>query len=183
MTKKRELVDPKRLLEAVEEMADIANHETVNIALVGGFAMQVYGSDRFTKDIDVVTDSTTPLESLAVEGKLTFGGEQVIASNGIKVDVIRRNDDHEDLYDEALDKAEDVEDIPWMRVVTPEYLLAMKMQAARPKDDIDMTFLIEAEVVDLVLARKIIKKHLGSFAAEDLDRLVEEVEWQKSRKR
>ena len=78
--KRRELVDPKALLRAVQEVSEIAEEDEIAVALVGGFAMQIYGSNRFTKDIDVITDFTEPLD-LPSEGPLTFGGEQVRAPN------------------------------------------------------------------------------------------------------
>ena len=69
--KQRELVDPKKLLEAVEEVSDIAEQTKSAVALVGGFAMQIYGSNRFTKDIDVITDDVEPL-NMQNEKQLTF---------------------------------------------------------------------------------------------------------------
>ena len=101
--------------------------------------------------------------------------------NGVPVYVIRRNDDHRKMYLAALKNAEEVEGIP-MLVVIPEYIFAMKLQAHRDKDEIDMKFLIDEEIIDFAKTRRLLTKYLGSYAAEDFDRLVEEVEWLKTRK-
>jgi hypothetical protein len=180
VTKRRQRVrvDAAQLAKAIDHLADLAERDELDLALAGGYAMQVYGSDRFTQDIDVLSDETL---GWPVEGPLTFGGDRTYAPNGVPVDVIRRDDEYLDLYDEALDRSVEVEGVP-IPVVAPEYLVAMKMQAGRKKDELDLHFLIGEEVADLVKARTIVKKFLGRYAAESLDRIVEEVAWLKTRK-
>ena len=140
--------------------------------------MMVYGSDRVTADLDVV--STKPL-SLTPKKHLSFGGFTTLTSEGCPVDVVVRDDDYRALYEEALEEARD-EGLP-LPVVTPEHLAAMKMAAGRDKDMGDPRTLIHLKVVDVAKVRSIVKKHLGPYAARELDNLVDEVAWEDSREK
>jgi hypothetical protein len=50
----------------------------VRIALLGGFALQQYGSDRLTGDIDIAAPEV--LDGLPAGKALTFGGVQTTTS-------------------------------------------------------------------------------------------------------
>jgi hypothetical protein len=78
-----------------------------------------------------------------------------------------------------VDSARD-EGLP-LRVVTPEYLLALKMAAARDKDVFDVKYLLGSGVVDLKVARGIVREFLGKYAARELDARAAEVEWRRGR--
>jgi alpha-beta hydrolase superfamily lysophospholipase len=167
--------DSKELREAASEIAGIAENEQVPAVLVGGTALQFYGSPRFTKDVDFA--ALAPL-SLKDRGKLSFGGEQLVASNGVHVDWIRRDDDYRDLYEAAVEDPQPDAPIP---IARPEYLLAMKMAADRARDNTDVEWLISSGVANLKKTRSIVKRYLGAYAAKDFDSIVSEVEWRKSR--
>jgi hypothetical protein len=164
------------LQQAAEEMSEIAEDEKVEAVLIGGAALQYYGSPRLTGDIDFSARDSLSLED---QGKLSFGGEKLKAPNGVPVDWIVRDDDYADLYNAAISDPEPDAPIP---IARPEYLLVMKMSADRATDRADVEWLITNDVVDLKRARAIIKKYLGIYATEDFDSIVSEIEWKKSRK-
>jgi hypothetical protein len=67
-----------------------------------------------------------------------------------------------------------------VRVARPEHLVALKMAAARDKDVLDMKFLLGVEgLVDGGKARAIVRRHLGPYAAQEFDRVVDEVAWER----
>ena len=174
----KRFLDPKTLDEAAAEIARLAEAESVQVALAGGYALQLYGSPRLTGDVDVVVDEL--IQALPPGPALSFGGVQTEAPNGVPVDMMLRDDDYARLYKEALRAARPHEGAP-MPVVTPEYLVAMKMVAGRPRDEADLDWLITADVADLRRARKIVREHLGPYAAGELDRIVEVARWRASR--
>jgi hypothetical protein len=176
--KSKRFLDPALLAEALAQVAELAEREGVRIALLGGFALQHYGSDRLTGDIDVVAEER--VRGLPPGTALSFGGEQTEAPNGVPVDVVLRDDEYAGLYQEALEHATRVEGMP-APLVRPEHLAAMKMVAARDRDMLDLDFLIASSVVDAKKARAIIKKHLGPYGAQEFDRIVDEVAWKVSR--
>ena len=59
-------------------------------------------------------------------------------------------------------------------------LVAMKLVAGREKDHLDLHYILTA-AIDYKLARNIVKKHLGLYAAEELDGMREEARWMKGR--
>ena len=66
-------------------------------------------------------------------------------------------------------------------VVSPEYLLAMKMVARRPKDLFDLAALLDLRVVDEAKALRIVRRLLGAYAAQDLRSHIEEANWRRQR--
>lgn len=153
---------------SIDEILVLAKRQRFRVALAGGVAMQVHGSDRYTRDVDFLA-SRSPT-GVKVVRPLGFGGVQMIAAADVPVDLIVRDDEWEPLYEAALRNAETVKGIP-IRVITPEYMAALKLAAHRDKDMADLRFLLtEAESFDYDLARKIVARHLGLFGAGELDR-------------
>ena len=176
--RKIKFLDPREIEDTISEVAELARSQGIEVALVGGVAMEIYGSDRLTKDVDVA--SREPLRDIVRLRPLSFGGHACLtARTKHPVDIIVRQDDYAALYDSALDRAVDV-GLP-LRVVTAEYLAALKMAANRDKDQGDLKKLVELSVLDLGLARSIIKKYLGEYAAREFDSLCEEVAWRRSK--
>lgn len=70
-----DLLDAESATEAIQTVAAVADENRVEWALVGGLAMAIYGSDRTTKDIDVIANKLLPLENA---GRLRQGGERYI---------------------------------------------------------------------------------------------------------
>lgn len=172
--------DPGALAEAAGQVAELAQLEGVRVALLGGLAMHLYGSDRLTGDVDFVSEGS--LSSLPSGPLLSFGGVKTTAPNGVPVDLVVRSDDYAELYGEALDRAQALPEVPWL-VVRPEYLAAMKMIAGRPRDENDLAHLILSGHLDLALAKAVIRRHLGPYAVTEFERTVEEVKWMASRGR
>jgi hypothetical protein len=175
---RKPFLSPEALERAVSEVLDRASRSTgpVRAALVGGFALQLLGSDRLTGDVDVVADG--PIEGLAPGKALSFGGYESETREGVPVDVIVRNDEFRGLYEEALSAAEMKDGLS---VVRPEYLVAMKMVAGRDRDALDLRFLLTHPHVDPGRTKDIVRRHLGPYAARELDVLRAEAEWRASR--
>ena len=174
--KRKSFLSPDALEKAVRYVMACADGEGISVALVGGFALQLVGSDRLTGDVDMV--SSAPISALNEEEPLSFGGYRAKTSEGIPVDLILRDDEFRDLYEEALLFSIEIEGLP---VVKPEYLVAMKMVASRPKDDMDLEFLLGEDIVDLEKTRDIVRKHLGPYAVRELNALLEEAHWRRGR--
>ncbi|MEZ5425143.1 MAG: hypothetical protein R2747_02655 [Pyrinomonadaceae bacterium] len=51
-----DLLDEESSTEAIEKVVEIADENGIDWALVGGLAMAIYGSERTTKDIDIIAD-------------------------------------------------------------------------------------------------------------------------------
>ncbi len=169
---KRKMLSVDQIDAAISEVGNLARQSGVRVMLVGGVAMHHYGSDRFTADIGFVSDG--PVPELAMETPLSFGGYQSHTPSGVPVDLIMRDDDFKAIFEEALLYPRRIEgvDVP---VVSPEYLVLMKMVARRPKDELDLEALLGLGVVDVDKARKMVRRLLGAYAVADLDAAVTRV--------
>jgi hypothetical protein len=171
----KKFLDLVLLEEAARQICLLAKKNEIDVALVGGMALQRYGSPRLTGDVDVV--ASDPLPGLPKLRTLTFGGEGVDAPNGVPVCVIRRRDDYQPLYEAALERARSLRGLP---VVTLEFIAAMKLAAGRTKDMADLEFMIANTSLDLKKTRKIIYDYVGgTFAVDSFNSIVMEVEWKK----
>lgn len=133
------LLDDESAIEAIETVGKLANKNNIEWALAGGLAMILYGSERLTKDVDIVAAKTLPLKSHAL---LTQGGVRYIietSRKGVAVDWIVRNDEAERFYQAALIDAVVIKNIP---VLKPEWLVILKYIAARRKHVDDYRFLL-----------------------------------------
>jgi hypothetical protein len=183
--KPRRVLDAVTLQKATNEVAALAREHGTRVALVGGFALYLYGSDRLTGDVDVVASRW--VEGLPHGSPLSFGGESTETASGVPIDVIVRSDEYVDLYEEALETASipgdlprletDPDVVPTIVVVRPEYIVAMKMAAYRPKDRADLDFMIRNDTADWKKAHDVVRRFLGRFAARELDALVAETKW------
>jgi hypothetical protein len=148
------LLDEESAVSAIETVTEIAEENNIDWALVGGLAMALYGSDRTTKDIDIIADKLLPLEKV---GELLQGGERYLIKtnkNDVAVDWIIRKDEFKELFAQALKESVKINGVP---VLTPEWLVILKFIAGRFKDQEDAVFLLSREgLVD----RKLIKKKI-----------------------
>lgn len=162
MTINLDLLDDESATEAIKTVAEISKTNDVSWALVGGLAMAIYGSDRNTKDIDVIADKLLPLEN---QGKLRQGGERYIiktTKKEVAVDWILRNDEFKKLFQVALNEAVKINDIP---ILTPEWLVILKFIAGRFKDQEDAVFLLSRKaLVNRKLIKEKIVEHVGAAA-------------------
>lgn len=168
----RKLLSPEEIEKAIVEVVRLSKAEHVTVALAGGCAMFVYGSTRLTTDVDFLASKV--LQALPAGRVLSFGGEATVTSSGVPIDLIVRSDRYRGLYDAALDGAKTVifQGVR-VRVVTAEYMVALKLVAARPKDELDLAFLVVEGGVDITKTKKIVEKHLGIFAVDELERDIE----------
>ncbi len=128
-------------LEAARKIGEIAEGENVEWALVGGIAMYLYGSPRLTKDVDIIASNFV---SLKANAPLTFGGNNYLIEVGkykVAVDWIVRSDGYAKYYRAALEEA--VVFPNGMRLISPEWLVILKMFAGRQKDYDDAIFLLK----------------------------------------
>lgn len=149
-------------LEATQEIGEIAEKEDIEWALVGGIAMYLYGSPRLTKDVDIIAEKKLSIEANA---PLTFGGNSYIVEVGkykVAVDWIVRNDGYAKYYKAALQDA--VKMPKGFRLISPEWLVILKMFAGRQKDYDDAVFLLSQD--DLVDRPKV-KENITKVAGED----------------
>ncbi|MSP72533.1 MAG: hypothetical protein EXR76_10200 [Myxococcales bacterium] len=122
-SKKKRLLAPEVLEAATEEVLARAHTQGVRAALAGGFALQQWGSPRLTGDVELVVEQE--LEGLKEVGRLSFGGQKLETTEGVPVDANLRDDEYAALYEEALNVAPVDLETGW-RIISPEYLLAMK---------------------------------------------------------
>ncbi|HSK73354.1 MAG TPA: hypothetical protein VK892_16760 [Pyrinomonadaceae bacterium] len=146
------LLDDESAMQAIETVGEIADQNNIDWALAGGLAVILYGSDRLTKDIDIIASAKLPLES---EGLLLQGGERYkikTAKKSVAVDWIIRKDEARKFYQQALKDAVTFGDVP---ILTPEWLIILKYIAGRFKEQEDCVFLLSKK--GLVNRRKIKK--------------------------
>jgi hypothetical protein len=149
-------------LEAARKFGETAERENVSWALAGGIAMYLYGSPRLTKDVDIIASNRL---SLPENAPLNIGGGSYTVEIGkykVAVDWIVRNDGYSKYYRAAL--AEAVLLPNGFRLVSPEWLVILKMFAGRQKDYDDAAFLLGQEsLVD----RPKVKENITRVAGED----------------
>jgi len=156
------LLDEESATQAIQIVAEIAEANGTRWALVGGLAMAVYGSDRTTKDIDIIADELLPLEN---RGLLRQGGERYLIKTNKKevaVDWIIRKDEFKKLFQVALKDAVEINGVP---ILTPEWLVILKFIAGRFKDQEDAVFLLSRKgLVNRNLIKEHIIKNVGATA-------------------
>ncbi len=165
------------LVQASKSVARLAKDENVDVALIGGHALQLYGSTRLTGDIDII--ASDDIMELPGGSLLTFGGVRTETPEGVPVDLILRDDRERSLYEEALEYAVKKRGTP-IRVVTPEHLAVMKLLAGRLKDLTDLEWLVMEYKINRTKTRQIIEEHFGSDDVEEFNQLIEDFKWQRN---
>lgn len=178
MVKRDKFIDPERIDEIITLLKRLSKEQGFHFALVGGVALQYLGSDRFTKDVDVVADVPADLGDRVTElGPINFGGTAYQTPSGGKLDYIIRDDEFTALYEKALEEAEITED--GFPIVTPDYLAAMKFVAyvtdrrggARHLEDLKW-LLRQVDIVDPKAVEAIVFRYCGGRMAQDMFRRV-----------
>jgi hypothetical protein len=176
---RRELATPVNLPALVARGARLLKSVGGPFALIGGAAMQAYGLERYTKDVDFAVREAQGARALAAwpgeSRPLRIGGVSLRTEESA-IDLVDRRVELRRLFEEAIDaaakegfvvRAED-EDVP---VVPLEYLVALKLAAPRPMDEADLAYLLEQASLDYRKARDIVHRHLGILGTRFLDRL------------
>lgn len=164
---KRRFLSPDEVDQVVRAMLDVVSGKPdLSVAIAGGIALQIYGSDKPTTDVDFLSNWTLgPQDAFQIQGPLSFGGLTYNLGD-IPVDLIVRNDGYRKLYEEALENVVDYMGVP---VVTPEYLAAMKFSAGRPKDIVAVAWLLgQKDLLDVEKVGDILRRTLGGQVAGDL---------------
>lgn len=149
-------------LAAAQRIGEVAARENVAWALAGGLAMYLYGSPRLTKDVDIIASNYL---SLAADAQLSFGGshyEIEVGKYKVTVDWIVRSDGYAKYYRKALEEAVALPN--GVSIITPEWLVVLKMFAGRQRDLDDAIFLLSQK--DLV-SRSKVKQNIIGVAGED----------------
>ena len=158
-----ETVSTETGISAGLKLSELAEKANIRWAFAGGIAMHIYGYVRATTDVDIVAGNLLDLKS---DKKLSFGGESYkveVGENLITVDWIVRNDENAKFYAPALDDSIEVKN--GIRVVSPEWLVILKHLAGRPKDQLDLIWLLQENgLVKRELVISNIEKVLGEFA-------------------
>ena len=144
------LLDDESARQAIETVGELANQNDIAWALAGGLAVILYGSDRLTKDVDIIAAGVLPLEN---KGLLKQGGARYLIATSkqeVAVDWITRSDEAKRFYQAALRDAARIKNVP---ILTPEWLVILKYIAGRFKDQEDCVFLLRR--ASLVNRRKI----------------------------
>lgn len=148
-------------IEAAQKFGELAVQEEIEWALAGGLAMYLYGSQRLTKDVDIIASQDL---SLTAKHRLSFGGSSYSLQIGkyeVPIDWIVRNDGYEVFYRAALKQAIKLPN--GLRIVTPEWLVILKFNAGRQKDLDDIVFLLkQKKLVD----RPTVKQKVTEAAGE-----------------
>ncbi len=138
-------LDEESALQALERISQIAGAKGIEWALIGGLAMVFYGSDRLTKDVDIIATTRLPPQTWEIVGQLQQGGERynvATTRKTVAVDWIVRNDDAKRYFQTALQEAVILDGVP---IITPEWLVIMKHIAGRSKDQDDAIFLLREQ--------------------------------------
>jgi hypothetical protein len=157
-------LDEDSAKEAIAAVGELANQNGIDWALAGGMAVIVYGSDRLTKDIDIIASRLLP-DRFKVAGPLRQGGQryEIATEKRItNVDWIIRNDGFKPMFREALADAVNIGGVP---VLTPEWLVILKFIAGRFKDQEDAVFLLSRPgLIDRKIIKEKIVKHVSREA-------------------
>lgn len=149
-------------LEAAQQVGALAAQAEIEWALAGGLAMHLYGSQRLTKDVDIIASQNL---SLTPRCQLSFGGSGYRLQVGkyeIPIDWIVRSDGYQKFYRAALQQAVKLRN--GLRIVTPEWLVILKIIAGRQKDLDDVVFLLRQRKL---LLRPTVKQKMVATAGED----------------
>lgn len=165
-------------------MLEEAQQEGLNMAIAGGYAMQFYGSSRFTNDLDIVSDRELDAYQykdvgLKKIGSLTFGGQRFATKDEVPLDWMVCTDHAAGVFAEALLLAKAPAGKPY-RVVPAAHLVAMKFLANRAKDHLDIRLLMKKRPVAIRQARKIVSRFFGPDAALEFDSLMSLVKLESS---
>lgn len=173
MAFKENFVDPKQIQESIDLIRAMAREQGFRAVLIGGVALQIYGSPKFTKDVDFAVDELpSELKPLRKLNKISFGGERYASPSGAKIDLIARDDEYRSLYEDAILHA--IESPSGAAIVTPEYLAVMKLASGREHDILALKWMVrQRDLVNIKKARSIAYRYLGRFGQDRFDDIID----------
>lgn len=178
--KRKRVPSTDDLLDVARIAQNEASTDRDEVAVIGGLAMQLYGSRRLTDDVDVV--ALKPISfpiTLKKVAPLSFGGFRYKTLEGIDVDWVVRKDEYEALYEDTFAHRKPYLDI---QISDLEHLAAMKFAAQRPNDYEDLMYLLVHPDLDYEKARDLVYRFVGGrFATDQFDAAREEARWRASK--
>ena len=166
------------LLKGLEEISatlDILKKECaiVDYALIGGLAVSIWGRPRATRDIDLLLllDVAADVNALAerlvqkgIKSELIKGDLRdpipyllKIVLETVEIDVIIATKRWEfDAVENAVSIDLGAKDIS---IVSPEYLIIMKLKAGGPRDMLDVQDILETGDIDLEKTKSLAKSY------------------------
>jgi len=158
--------------QAVHLAVKAYNKAGVPYAVIGGLAAGAYSEPRTTKDVDFLVGDEA-FDSVGLVISFKAGIPQQAA--GVAVDSVPIDEELRDLYEQALESAVD-SDEPGVRIVTPVYLVMLKLHAMRGKDRQDVVAVLKSGAVDVDDVSELISgnKKLEDALARVLRELAEE---------
>jgi hypothetical protein len=180
---RRELTSPVDLPALVARGARLLKQVGGRFALIGGAALQAYGLERYTKDVDFAVREAQVAGALAAwsgeSRPLRIGGVSLRTEDSA-IDLVDRRVELRSLFEEAIEATArhgfvvqaSGEEVP---VAPLEYLVAMKIAAPRDQDEADLAFLLRHPELDYAQARALVRRHLGFIVARYLDRIARQV--------
>jgi len=180
---KENFIDPDQINDSIRLIQEMASEQGFSAILIGGVALQVYGSPKLTKDIDFALDrQINDPETLRKISAISFGGARYAAPNGAKIDLIVRSDEYEKLYEDAVKNS--ISSPAGIPIATPEHLAAMKLAAGREHDILALKWMIrQADLLDIKKARSIIYRFMGRYAQDRFDDTVDQATIEREMKR
>lgn len=156
----QEIKASRIMLGGIESVIKLLERLNINYAVIGGMALQVWGRERVSKDIDIAVDveeeklnnliNLFKLPPFNLRGDLQRIGNSLIlfvtyedqgTSFPVNVDLFVS---HSEFEAEALLRAEEVEIFGIkLKVITAEDLILYKLIASRPIDIIDIQSIFE----------------------------------------
>jgi hypothetical protein len=180
----RRFLSGEEIATSLEAIRTATAEKGLRVAVIGGVAMQAYGSDRLTLDVDVIAEFTLGQHpSFEIVEPITFGGLSYRGPAGVPVDLIVRKDEYRPLYEEALATA--VSGKGPLPVCAPECLAALKFAAGREKDRLDLVYLVTTPgLLDPERTRDLVYRLVGGrFARDVFDETVDQILWMHRRDR
>ncbi len=103
----KRFLSPEEVDQAVRAMMEIVSgNPDLKVAILGGIALQIYGSSKPTTDVDFVGNWTLgSQDTFKITGPLSSGGLAYVMEGDIPIDLIIRNDVYRKLYEAALENA------------------------------------------------------------------------------
>ena len=162
-------LSPDEIVTGVKEFANIS--QGIKVALIGGAALQQYGSSRLTPDLDFATTPCT-------EQGLAHGVYSLRTSSGIPVDLYVNVYEYKDLFEDSVNNAVIIAGLA-APVASSEHMVALKMASGRGKDLVDLDELLLSGYADYAKARSIVSRFMGIYAAHKLDYIYELAKWRR----
>jgi hypothetical protein len=154
----------KEITDLLAEFSRHGNHGNIRFALIGGYSVIIHGYERTTRDVDFLVDAD--IRGDFGKALSSFLKNRFSNTPGVTVEYVPESTDPEDIFRhdlviirntdeqavtpkidlvlakynwelEGMSRAEPIEGVSVTLMPKP-YLVAMKLKAGSPKDDLDI---------------------------------------------